>query len=170
MDAWRRILNRTTPDTWTGVVLFIAATVYWIEAGKIRISPLDGPVGASGLPKALAYVLGGLALVLIVRSISQAKTQANASLADSLERHSLARWIKPHLRALGMLAIGVAYLLLLPLFGYALTVAALLLAVSLYNGAGFNRRTLLVAICGFVQFLGIAMPFGKLPSLIEVSF
>jgi len=68
-----------------------------------------------------------------------------------------------------MLAIGVMYLVLLPWLGYTLAIAALLLAVSLYSGANFNLRTILVAVIGaafcqilFVQFLGIALPIGEL--------
>jgi hypothetical protein len=169
-------MNRTTSDTWLGVVLFIAAVVYWLEAGKIRISPLDDLVGAAGLPKSLAYVLGGLALVLIVRSISDAKSRERCSSEAQTTLRSFWMWVKPHLRALGMLAIGVGYVLLLPVFGYTLSIAALLLTVSLYNGANLNLRTILVAVVGaglcqllFVQFLGIPLPSGKLPGLIALG-
>lgn len=158
-----------TRDLWIGVVMLLIAVVYWLEASKIRISPLDGPVGASGLPKALAYVLGALAVILIVRSLSAARANADQSLARAVAASSLAEAIKPHLRAGGMLAIGVGYLLLLPWFGYVITIAALLLMVSLYIGAKLNLRTLLVAVIGgvvcqllFVEFLGIPQPVGKL--------
>ena len=165
----RRTISYTTADTWIGVLLFIAAVVYWLEANKIRISPLDGPVGASGLPKSLAYVLAGLSLMLIIRGISETKSRLNSADAEVAKARPFTVWIKPHLRALGMLAIGVAYLILLPWLGYTLSIAALLLAVSLYNGAIFNLRTLLVAVIGavfctllFVHFLGIALPAGEL--------
>jgi len=70
-SAFRRVISNTTADTWIGVLMLIAAVVYWLEANKIRISPLDGPVGASGLPKSLAYVLALLSVVLIVRGVSE---------------------------------------------------------------------------------------------------
>lgn len=158
-----------TRDTWIGVVMLLVAVVYWLEASKIRISPLDGPVGASGLPKALAYALGVLSVILIIRSRIDAR--ANASQAPEMEAESwsLAEAMKPHLRAAGMLVIGVGYLLLLPWFGYAITIAALLLTVSLYIGSGLNIRTVLVAVIGggvchtlFVMFLGIPLPSGRL--------
>ena len=176
MNVWQRTVKCTTPDTWIGVILLVVAVVYWWEASKIRTSALDDSVGASGLPKSLAYVLGGLAMWLIIRSIYAAKSRILSAVAeqeDQDDKQELADWARPHLRALGMLAIGVGYLLLLPYFGYALSIVALLLVVSLYNGARLNLRTILVAVVGgvvchllFVEFLGIAQPQGELSRLI----
>lgn len=167
-NALRRTIGHTSADTWIGVIMLIAALVYWLEAGKIRISPLDGLVGAAGLPKSLAYVLAGLSLILIARGIAETKIRLRSNAAESEEPRSLGDWIKPHLRAVGMLAIGVVYLLLLPWLGYTITVAMLLFAVSVYNGAQINLRTILVAVIGaafcqllFVQFLGITLPTGE---------
>ena len=176
MNGWHQTIKRTTPDTWTGIALLFVATVYWMEAGKIRSSALDDPVGASGLPKALAYVLGGLSLWLIVRSVLDAKSRVQIVEPEELGPPAFADGARPHLRALGMLAIGTGYLLLLPYLGYGLTITVLLLAVSLYSGANLNLRTILVAAVGgclcqllFVQFLGIAQPSGKLLSLTTVG-
>ena len=152
-------------DFWIGLVMLLAASIVWFEANKIRISPLDGPVNAAGMPKSLAYALGGLALLLMVRSVASAAVgtaaaQKNASAA-------IPDLLKPHLRAIGMLAIGTGYLLLVSWLGYAATIIALLLAVSLYNGARPNLRTGAFAIGGgiffhffFVEFLGIPLPPG----------
>src|SRR3546814_18423060 len=57
-------------DAWIGVVFLVLAVVYWIAADGIRISPLDGPVPAAGLPKSLGYALGGLSVLLILRSLA----------------------------------------------------------------------------------------------------
>lgn len=160
-------LNR---DTWIGLVMLLVAAVYWLEADKIRISPLDGPVGASGLPKSLAYALGILAIVLIIRSFLDrpaADQKHEAAAASDVEIRPSA-W-QAHLRAAGMLVIGVGYLLLVSWLGYIITIAALLLAVSLYIGAAWTLRTVLIAVAGgvfyyllFVQFLGIPLPAGKI--------
>lgn len=154
-------------DTWIGLVMLLVAVVYWLEADKIRISPLDGLVGASGLPKALAYALGFLALILIIRSVVGASAIRKNAFADDVEAQPLT--VRPHLRAIGLLAIGVGYLFLVPWLGYAITIAGLLLAVSLYIGAAFTLRTVLIAVIGgvvyyllFVQFLGIPLPAGKI--------
>lgn len=166
-----RIINR---DTWIGLVMLLVAVVYWLEADKIRISPLDGPVGASGLPKALAYALGALALVLIMRSLAGALTARKPTPSDDVKEQSPA--MRPHLRALGLLVIGVGYLLLVNSLGYTVTIAALLLAVSLYIGAELNVRTVSIAVIGgvvyyllFVQFLGIPLPSGQIPAALGLG-
>ncbi|MGH1478745.1 MAG: tripartite tricarboxylate transporter TctB family protein [Geminicoccales bacterium] len=158
------LINR---DVWIGIVMLLVAVVYWLEADKIRISPLDGPIGASGLPKSLAYALGALAIILIIRSVVGALAARKVAPSDNVEEHPLD--VQPHLRALGLLVIGVGYLLLVSWLGYIITVAALLLAVSLYIGAAFNLRTILIAVIGgvfyhllFVEFLGIPLPAGQL--------
>jgi hypothetical protein len=166
-------LNR---DTWIGLVMLLVAAVYWFEADKIKISPLDGPVGASGLPKSLAYALGALALVLIARSLVGALMTPKSAPEQPAASPPLADAIRPHLRAIGMLAIGVGYLLLVSWLGYIITIAALLLAVSLYIGAAWTLRTVLIAAGGgilyyllFVQFLGIPLPPGKIPGLLGLG-
>lgn len=155
-----------TRDTWIGVVMLFVAAVYWFEASKIRVSPLDDGIGAAGLPKALAYALGALAIILIVRSILGALMFGASSKTEEPKQPAYEIW-KPHLRAIGMLAIGVGYLLLVSWLGYIITVALLLLCVALYIGANLNARTLLVAGVGgivyhllFVEFLGIPLPAG----------
>ncbi len=160
-----RILTR---DTWIGVVMLIVAAVYWFEASKIRVSPLDDGIGAAGLPKVLAYALGALAIILIIRSIVGALMFGAPTEKAEPKKPAVEVW-KPHLRAVGMLAIGVGYLLLVSWLGYIITVALLLLSVSLYIGAELNARTLLVAGIGgivyhllFVEFLGIPLPSGAI--------
>lgn len=156
-------------DFWIGLVGLGFAGLYWSEAGKIRISPLDGPVGASGLPKALAYTLGILALVLLARSLVARLRQAPAEAEEAAAPAALGERLRPHLRAIGMLALGVGYLLVVPWIGYALALMALILAVALYVGAPLGPRTLAVAVGGgilfhllFVELLDIPLPKGAL--------
>lgn len=158
-----------TRDTWIGLVMLLVAAVYWLEADKIRISPLDGTVGAAGLPKTLAYALGALALILIVRSVIGAVLGGKAAAVPNEAEESFSEAMKPHIRTIGMLALGVGYLLLVSWLGYAIAIAGLLLAVSLYIGASANLRTFLVAVIGgvvchllFVEFLGIPLPPGEI--------
>lgn len=161
-------MERLDRDFWVGLVFLAVSALYWFESGKIRISPLDGPVNASGLPKALAWALGSLALLLMIRSL--------AILVAGLRRPptgsggaSVKEMLRPHLRAVGMLAIGVGYLLTVSWLGYAATIAALILVVSIYIGALPNLVTVAVAAGGgvlfhllFVEFLGIPLPAGIL--------
>jgi len=155
-------------DFWIGLVTLGFAALYWVEAAKIRISPLDGPVGASGLPKSLAWALAVLSLILIARAVLQ-KLRPLPAAGRTVPPAPARERLRPHLRAIGMLAIGVGYILVIPFIGYALAIMALLAAVSLYIGAGLTLRTLAVVVLGgvffhllFVEFLDIPLPRGLL--------
>lgn len=164
-----------TRDAGIGVVFLAFAILFWFAADGIRVSPLDDPVTAAGLPKLLAYVLGGLAVLLIARSFFMQRLAAprREQPAEPAEVESREVW-KRHLRAAGMLGLGVGYLLVVPYLGYVLSVMGLLLAVSLYIGARLGIKTLAVAGLGgvffyllFVQFLNIPLPPGAWPSLLQ---
>ncbi len=155
-------------DSWIGLVMLAVAAVYWFEADKIRISPLDGPVNASGLPKSLAFALGFLAILLVLRGLLGTWVSMQATKAAE-PNSSFAAAMRPHLRAVGMLGIGVGYLLIVSWLGYIFTIIALLAAVSLYNGAKSDYRLAAFAVGGgifyhlfFVEFLGIPLPPGLL--------
>ncbi|OWU67910.1 hypothetical protein ATO2_13205 [Roseovarius sp. 22II1-1F6A] len=209
-------------DTWVGLVMLLVAGLFWREASHIRISPLDDPVGAAGLPKTLAVVLAVLAVLLLIRAIVGAamavpppadaaraepatRTDAAGNTVAAIPAHAtqpaaapetgmvsepvqqadpeakpatpspaLATRMKPHLRAIVMLGLGVGYLLVVTTLGYALSVMALIFLVSLYIGAPLGLRTVLVAVLGglafqllFVQFLGIPLPGGIVASLLS---
>ncbi len=165
-------MTRLGGDFWVGLVVLTSAIIYWLEADKIRISPLDGPVNAAGPPKALAYALGSLAIILVVRSLAVA-IMGGGRPPSRQESVSIRQLLHPHLRAIGMLAIGVGYLLLVSWLGYVITIVALILAVSIYNGAAPGWRTAAVAIGGaiffhlfFVEFLGIPLPAGILQPVV----
>lgn len=167
-----------TRDTWVGIVFLGFAALYWVGADGIRVSPLDGPVTAAGLPKSLAYALGGLAVLLILRSLAlkwmTARASAGQQDAAPEEEEQGTPAMKRHLRALGMLALGIGYLLLVPYLGYTLTIIGLLLATALYIGAKFGPKTLAIAGLGgiffyllFVQFLHIPLPPGIWPEVLQ---
>ena len=117
-------------------------------------------------------MLGGLAVLLILRALiapspSEAgdATAASEARADAMRRHG---------RAIGMLLIGVGYLLVVTTLGYAVSIALLMAATALYNGGGRSWRIVLFAIVGaaafhliFVVFLGIPLPLGIWPALIS---
>jgi hypothetical protein len=165
-----------TRDAWIGVVFLAFSVIFWIAADGIRVSPLDDPVTAAGLPKTLAYVLGGLAVLLIARSLymkSLVAPRRTPPAEEVAEADSREVW-KRHLRAAGMLGLGLAYLLVIPYLGYVLSVIGLMLAVSLYIGARLGAKTLAVAGLGgvffyllFVQFLKIPLPSGIWPGLLQ---
>lgn len=156
-------------DAVVGAVVLAFAGLYWLAAGTIRHSSLDDSIGAAGLPNTLAVLLAGLAVLLIARSLllkPRPVTQLSSGVPSETPR--------AHLRALGMLALGVAYLLVVPVLGYTVSVALLVGAVAVYNHQQLSTRLVLVAVLVaagfyllFVQLLGIPLPHGRWLDLIS---
>jgi hypothetical protein len=155
-------------DAVVGAVILAFAGVYWLAARTIRHSSLEDSIGAAGLPNALAALLGVLALLLIVRSLFLRPRPAGQPAIDAPSEPPRA-----HLRALGMLAIGIAYLVVVPYLGYALSVALLIAAVAIYNRQRASLRLALVTILIsigfyllFVRLLHIPLPPGIWPDFL----
>lgn len=134
--------------------LVLAASYYWL-ADELPRSLLDDPTGAAGLPKLLALFLGGLSLALMLVTLVRRPAAAGG------------RGSAAHIRAAGMLGLGVVYLLVLPWLGYLGALFLLLLGVTLYSGARFGAVPLAVSVGGatflwalFVRLFGIPMPTG----------
>jgi len=153
-------------DAAVGVLLLILAVLYWLGASTIRVSLLEGGVGAGALPRILAATLAFLALVLVAQSLWRARTAAPA------EDDGKAIDVRRHLRAGGLLLIGVGYVLLVETVGYLPSIAYLLAAVVLFVGGASRRTIVLFAVLGaiffwvfFVEVLGIRQPNGFWPLL-----
>jgi len=156
-------------DAVVGAVILAFAGLYWLSARTIRHSSLEDSIGAAGLPNTLAALLAGLALLLILRSLF------SRSRPDRREPRNETDVEAPraHFRALGMLLLGVAYLVVVPSFGYALSVALLVAAVALYNHQRPSLRLALVTILIsvgfyllFVRLLNIPLPPGIWPDFL----
>ncbi|MBI2186958.1 MAG: tripartite tricarboxylate transporter TctB family protein [Acidobacteria bacterium] len=136
------------------------AAGYYRLAASIPQSALADGVGPRGLPIAYAVVLLGLSLILIGRSVRTRNREPRTRNAEPGSQH-------PAVRVVGMLAIGAAYIALVPWLGYVVTVAGLLLAVTWYLSGVVTRTIVLVAASGavvfwllFVRLLGIPHPPG----------
>jgi cell division protein FtsW (lipid II flippase) len=147
------------------VTLALGASYYWLS-DSIAISSLADAIGPRGLPKIYALALIGLSLILIVSSARPAiKSQSPNPKSQSgpTSQHALAR-------AGGMLLIGVVYVLLVPYIGYMVSIAGVILATIYYQGGGWTRHAVVVALCGgvffwllFVVLMGIEQPPGFFP-------
>lgn len=172
-------LRQVPRDIWIGLVVVLLAGLYWAGADGLPISPLDGVVNAAAMPKALASALAVLALILIVRAAAVALLNRRALAAarsaapppDAPEGEGDAR--HAHLRAAGMLGLGLLYLVVLPHLGYVLSITLLILGVATYMRARPDRKLLLLAAgiavffyLLFVRFLGIPLPPGIWPNLL----
>jgi hypothetical protein len=154
-----------TRDSAVAVGLILLAGLYWRGAGQIRVSPLEGVVGAQAVPKSLAVGLAALSALLIAQDLWRGRRAAAAPGQESEVSGTYA-----HLRAAGMLLIGIGYLVLVSTIGYAPAVALLVLATALYLGQGLSARLVAVALglalfyyLMFVRLLGIPLPPGIWP-------
>ncbi|HLT01226.1 MAG TPA: hypothetical protein VK001_03565, partial [Geminicoccaceae bacterium] len=62
-----------TRDTGVALVLLALAGLYWLGADQIRVSRLEGIVGAQAVPKSLALALAILSALLIVQELWRAR-------------------------------------------------------------------------------------------------
>ncbi len=153
-------------DAAVGILFLVLAVLYWLGAGTIRVSLLNGGVGADALPRILAATLAFLALVLVLQSVWRAR--AAAPTEDEGKPIDLRR----HARAGGLLLIGIGYVVLIETVGYLPSIAYLLAAVVLFVGGAPRRTIVLFAVLGaiffwvfFVEVLGIRQPKGFWPVL-----
>jgi putative tricarboxylic transport membrane protein len=155
-----------TRDASVGLGLIVVAGLYWLGADQIRVSKLEGIVGAQAVPKGLAISLAVLSLLLIVQALLRPRRAAGpAGEAEAFGTRA-------HLRAAGMLLIGMGYLALLGTVGYIPTLALLVLATALYLGQDPSARLVLIAVglavlyyLIFVRLLGIPLPPGVWPDV-----
>ena len=149
-------------------LLLIVAAAYFVAAGEINRSALADEVGAAGVPVVYAATLAGLAVALAIKALVAAKFGGGTS------RDGDSAGVRRRLvRAAGMLAIGVAYLAVVAVAGYLLTLVAVIALVALYQGERMGWRLAGIAAGGGVLFfvffdrlLGVDMPAGLWPMLL----
>jgi putative tricarboxylic transport membrane protein len=146
-------------DLGCGVAGLALAAAYYSLADDLPRSLLADPTGADGLPKALAVLLGGLSLLLILGALRR-----RASAGEAADEG----WAK-HLRSAGMLGLGVAYLGLVGWLGYLPTIVLFILAVALYAGTRPGWQPVAISAVGgvllwftFTRLFNIPMPAGTL--------
>jgi hypothetical protein len=137
-----------------GVLLLAVAATYYAAADAIPPSALADGIGPGGLPKAYAVALGLLAIAQLARG------RAAGAPCPPLSRPLL-------IRVAGLLGLGAVYLIAVPWVGYPLSIAALLVGTTYYQGGRLDRRVVAVGVGGaallwliFVQVLGIQYPVG----------
>ena len=131
---------------------------YYAMTLGIPDSQLADAIGPQGLPRAYAFVLAALSAILIGRS-----------LRSNVRLHSdPAIW-----RVVGMLGIGVVYVVAVEWLGYFLSIAGLIVATTYYQGGVVSRQVLIVALVGavicwmlFVRRMGVPQPPGWWPALL----
>jgi putative tricarboxylic transport membrane protein len=153
-------------DILVGVALIILAVIYWLGADALPKSILGGGIGADALPKLLGIALGILSLALVLQTIFAGRAGSDGAVKDQPFDY------RTHLRALGLLCIGIGYVVLVETIGYIPAIAYLLGAVALYVGGASRRMVVAFAVIGalffwtlFVGILDIRQPKGFWPEL-----
>jgi hypothetical protein len=124
-----------TRDTGIALGLLALAGLYWLGADQIKVSRLEGIVGAQAVPKSLAIALAILAALLIAQNLWRVR---GAAAAPATREPDSGR-TDGHLRAAGMLLIGMAYLAVVGTIGY-LPAIALLGRRTIASPVGMRRR------------------------------
>jgi hypothetical protein len=146
-------------DLALGVAAMALAAAYLAAAATIPESLLADAVGAAGVPKLVGWAMGAAGALLCLRSIRLGRRPVPA---QSIQ------W-RPHLLALGLLGLLIAYVIVAPLVGYPLSIALLTGAVAWYAGATFGWRLCVFSIASgamfwvlFAAVFDLAMPRGVL--------
>ena len=146
-------------DLVSGIVLCLAAAAYYMASLAIAQSSLEDDFGPNGLPNILALALGLTGALIALRGyFSRTVRKAPGPIPEG----------KP-LRAIGLLAIGFAYVLLVDKLGYAVAIAILIATVAWYEGLRPSLKLAAIAIGGaalfwvvFVRLLDVPQPPGVL--------
>lgn len=145
-----------------GLLALAVAGIYYYATLDIPRSLLSDGVGADGLPKVYAAALALLGVISLARRFV-ARASASSSDVDAE-----AAPVLQHVRVLGLLLLGVVYLVLVASLGYPLTIFLFIAAVALYCGARLDVKLLLMSAGGglvfwlvFVKAFGLPLPTGS---------
>jgi putative tricarboxylic transport membrane protein len=173
--------DRITKDAIGGLLLLALAAGYYRLTLTIPSSSLSDEVGADGLPIVLATALAVVACLLLAKSLfawysanrtktPPSKTPVDAAADDEADEQA------PLVRAFGFIMIGIAYMVVAPLVGFAIGIAALVVTVALYEREPLSLKLVAVAAAGglgfwliFVRFLGTEQPFSSLLAMLLKS-
>jgi hypothetical protein len=156
-----------------GLAAILIGAGYLTMALRLRESALADAVGPAGFPKLLAWSIMALGVILCLQFLlvwrASAPAAAGGNIPDEEDLDADARrsgWVGTR-RAAGMLGLGIGYLIVVPYLGYVPSIALLIVATALYQGAAWSWRLPAIAAAGavvywlvFVQLLGIPLPAG----------
>jgi putative tricarboxylic transport membrane protein len=158
-------------DTISGLLLLALAGGYYAMTLNIPSSSLSDEVGADGLPKLLAISLAIVASMITIKGLLMARQKA---IPVELDENVPEQAKIP--RALGFIALGIGYMVVAPLVGFAAGIATIVIAVALYEREPLSLKLIAVAVAGgigfwliFVRFLGTEQPISSLLALLMKS-
>ena len=150
----------------------VGSAGYLVVTSQIQESMLSDAVGAGGVPTALGWALAALGLIVCVRSLIFRTPKPDIAVAASAEgddAETTPEGLRPHLLALGLLAILVTYVVITPYLGYIASTTLLIAASAWFCGMPLSRSLLIISFVGglglwvmFDPMLSTPMPVGKL--------
>lgn len=150
-------------DLYAGAGMLAFSLLFYYGADNLGTSYMADPVGADGLPKSLAVVLGILSALLILKSLVSVATRGGFAVLNKADPEARRR----HLLASGMLGIGIGYVLIAELVGYVVGIVLAIVVTALYQGTQRTWRLPVIAVSGaaffwflFVEILNIDQPPG----------
>ena len=159
-------MNDALVDRISGGLGMLLAASYIATAQSIEDSLLADAVGAAGVPTGVGVVLLIASLFLFVKSFKSKASMLNETEEEPTEGGSQ----HPHAMALGLLLILAAYVFLLPILGYVLSVGLLVGAAAWFAGARRYTSLVLCAVLAgpvlwfvFDWTLEIRLPVGLWP-------
>ena len=159
-------MNDALVDRISGGLGMLLAASYIVNAQSIEDSLLADAVGAAGVPTGVGVVLLIASLFLFVKSFKSKASMLNETEEEPSEGGSQ----HPHAMALGLLLILAAYVFLLPILGYVLSVGLLVGAAAWFAGARRYTSLVLCAVLAgpvlwfvFDWTLEIRLPVGLWP-------
>jgi putative tricarboxylic transport membrane protein len=125
-------------DRLTGCLGMAVSSMYIYQASLIEDSLLADAVGVAGVPTAIGYLLLAASLFLFLKSCLKSKQKAEVSEEETEPGASE----HPHLKALGLLLILAAFVAIVPVLGFVVSIGLFVAAVAYYAGAR-DAKTLL---------------------------
>ena len=164
-------MNDALVDRISGGLGMLLAGGYILSAQGIEDSLLADGVGASGVPMGVGIVLLLASFFLFMKSLKNKAAMDETLHSGETEVPAAAMGSKnPHALALGLLLILAAYVFLLPLLGYVVSVGILVGAVAWFAGARAYTSLLMCSVLAgpmlwlvFDWALEIRLPVGLWP-------
>src|SRR5688500_12133281 len=152
---------------------WLLAACTWLAAPRLRRGRLSAGCGAEGLPKGLAILLAAVSTLIAVRALLQRGLSPFAAWRNGRSSPREKGTVPlAHAKALGIVAIGFAYVLLAPWSGYLPAAALLIFVTGVHYGARPGVPLALVSAGGatllwlvFARMLSVSMPAGLWPRL-----
>ena len=118
-------------DRLTGILGIAVSSMYVYQASLIEDSLLADAVGVAGVPTAIGYLMLAASMCLFLKSWWKTKQKAEVSEEETEPGGSE----HPHWKALGLLALLAAFVAIVPVLGFVVSIGLFVAAVAYFAGA-----------------------------------